>query len=82
MQEVTVQTKVEVTVNVRLNYTTGSPGKMYMRNGDPGYPPEPAEIEFLEATLDDDLDSVVSVAMEDDDFYNRLVNEAEEKLQD
>ena len=29
---------------VRYEYEPGSPGRMYMPNGDPGYPPEPAEL--------------------------------------
>lgn len=32
------------------NYYAGYPGRMYLANGDPGDPPEPAEIEFYEAT--------------------------------
>ncbi len=29
---------------VRFAYTPGRPGCMYLRNGDPGYPDEPAEL--------------------------------------
>ena len=36
-----------------VHYTEGDPGRMYMNNGDPGYPPEPGELEVdeLEACL-------------------------------
>ncbi len=30
---------------VEFDYSPGRPGKMYLRNGDPGYPDEPAEVE-------------------------------------
>lgn len=32
-------------VEVSFHLTKGRPGRMYLRNGDPGYPPEPAEVE-------------------------------------
>lgn len=38
---------------VTFNYYKGSPGHMYMRNGDPGDPPEPSEIEMLSIHLDE-----------------------------
>ncbi len=34
-------------VEVSYSYSPGRPGRMYMRNGDPGYPDEPAEVEIL-----------------------------------
>ncbi len=33
---------------VEFDYSPGRPGKMYLRNGDPGYPDEPAEVEVTE----------------------------------
>jgi cysteinyl-tRNA synthetase len=35
-------------VQVDYTYSAGRPGKMYMPNGDPGYPDEPAEAEILQ----------------------------------
>lgn len=34
--------------DVRIEYTItpGYPGRMYLSNGDPGYPPEPDEVEI------------------------------------
>jgi hypothetical protein len=39
--------KIEVT----YRYAPGSPAVMYQRNGDPGWPAEPAEIELINAQL-------------------------------
>ena len=36
---------------VSFNYTKGRPGSMYKSNGDPGDPPEDAEVEVLSATF-------------------------------
>ena len=38
-------------VQVDYTYSPGRPGKMYMPNGDPGYPDEPAEVEILNVWL-------------------------------
>lgn len=38
-------------VEVQYTYSPGRPGKMYLRNGDPGYPPEPAEAEIIAVYL-------------------------------
>lgn len=37
----------EINVKVEYSYYAGCPGKMYMANGDPGYPEEPASIDIL-----------------------------------
>ena len=41
----------DATAVVKFTYTPGSPGKMYLRNGDPGYPEEPAEVEIDEVLI-------------------------------
>ena len=38
-------------VQVDYTYSAGRPGKMYLRNGDPGYPEEPAEVEIVNVWL-------------------------------
>ena len=38
-------------ISVDYTYNAGRPGKMYLRNGDPGYPDEPAEAEILNVWL-------------------------------
>ncbi len=40
-------------VDLTLNYSPGCPAVMYRRNGDPGWPAEPAEIEIISAKLAD-----------------------------
>lgn len=42
---------IELEVEVEFNFYPGSPGRMYMPNGDPGYPPEPDELEVLSVAL-------------------------------
>ena len=37
----------EQEVEVVYTYSAGRPAVMYLRNGDPGYPEEPAELELL-----------------------------------
>ena len=64
----------EQEVTVDYIYIAGRPGKMYLRNGDPGYPEEPAEVEivnvwfhglcilkyFTDKALDSLLDTITS----------------------
>lgn len=38
-------------VEVQYTYSPGRPGEMYLRNGDPGYPPDPAEAEIIAVYL-------------------------------
>lgn len=37
----------DATVTVEYDYRKGRPAVMYLRNGDPGYPAEPAELTLL-----------------------------------
>lgn len=39
----------EVECEITFNYTPGRPAVMYLQNGDPGYPADPSEIEFISA---------------------------------
>ena len=41
----------EQEVEVQYSYSAGRPAVMYLRNGDPGYPEEPAELEVLKVFL-------------------------------
>lgn len=38
----------EIAVEIEFDYTPGTPDVFYMRNGDPGYPGDPAEVENVE----------------------------------
>lgn len=44
---------VEHSVSVEANYYPGSPAVFYERNGDPGHPEEPDEVEVLKVTRKD-----------------------------
>lgn len=39
----------EIECQITFSYTRGRPAVMYLRNGDPGYPADPDEIEFVSA---------------------------------
>jgi hypothetical protein len=41
----------DLEVKVKFTFTPRLPGKMYLRNGDPGYPSEPAEVEIDEVLV-------------------------------
>jgi hypothetical protein len=71
----------EFDVEVTYSYSPAIPGVMYLRNGDPGYPEEPAEVEILscrprdphmgtdlvkeDALSDDELEYLTDRAFED-----------------
>lgn len=38
-------------IEIEYRYSPGDPGCMYQRNGDPGWPPEPAEVDLIGAKL-------------------------------
>jgi len=40
----------EIECEITFSYSPGRPAVMYLRNGDPGYPSDPAEIELVSAT--------------------------------
>ena len=41
----------ETDATVTVNYWPGRPAVMYLRNGDPGYPEDPDELEIVSMTL-------------------------------
>jgi len=44
--------ETEFTADVSYSFSKGSPAVMYQRNGDPGWPAEPAEIEITGIEVD------------------------------
>ncbi len=58
--------KVEIT----FTYSPGRPAVMYLRNGDPGYPEEPAEVEITSLNIGGDtwIDLMSEYLTENDDF--------------
>lgn len=56
---------VEIPVKIRVtHYTPGRPAVMYLRNGDPGYPDEPAEIEWEIDLTDEQIGALVRAEIE------------------
>lgn len=45
--------EMEIPVEIEFSYTKEVPAVMYLPNGDPGYPSEPAEIEITNVIGDD-----------------------------
>jgi hypothetical protein len=41
-----------VEIEIEADYTPPTPDVHYLRNGDPGHPGEPEEVEFLSVTID------------------------------
>lgn len=40
-------------VDITYTYSPGRPAVMYLRNGDPGYPADPAEVELVKAEVEE-----------------------------
>ena len=73
----------DLAFEVDFDYSPGDPGRMYMANGDPGYPPEPEEWDVTRVMMiypDEsaikpvDVTSVMTQTMMD--FFNEQVKEA------
>lgn len=71
-------------VTVTFNHRPGRPAVRYLRNGDPGYPADPAEVEFvsaepepgvtLPAALKRDLDDWCDNWLADDEGHERALD--------
>jgi hypothetical protein len=64
----------EIEVEVTGNYYPGLPEQRYLRNGDPGYPAEAAEMEIISVFPDVDLTQA-----EEDRIVEKLIKRAEER---
>jgi len=78
------------TAEITFTYKRGSPAVMYQRNGDPGWPAEPAEIEFISAKLvngdglrptQDQLDDWAQDWLDSDAGFNLALEEVERDLE-
>ena len=71
----------EATISVEADYTPGSHGTWYKRNGDPGDPPEPPECEITSIIVKEKDQPDREIFFKDlSDFdQERLVEEAIEK---
>lgn len=81
-QEVEIYLKTyDDPIFVQFNYLPSTPGRMYLSNGDPGYPPEPAEFDINAVFIgekeitDYDYDEVYEALLEKE-------SEIEERLYD
>ena len=63
-----------------VKYTPGTPDVMYLSNGDPGYPGDPAELEVLSATCNG-VDISKAFRFEEDPFYDILCEKAWEAIE-
>jgi hypothetical protein len=59
--KITIETEIEVDgdevlVTVDAEFTAGCAGRMYMSNGDPGYPDEPDEVDIVTVTGEDGVE--------------------------
>jgi len=58
-----------VKVEIHYHYIPGHPAVMYLSNGDPGYPEEPADVEIFAVAIADNYGMIVS-----DDQLNAAVD--------
>lgn len=63
----TIKVCLEIDVEVSGTFISGTPGRMYLDNGDPGYPDEPAEF-HIEKVLWQGLDIMKALENEKHDF--------------
>jgi len=59
--KITIETEIEVDgdevlVTVDAEFTAGYAARMYMSNGDPGYPEEPDEVDIITVTGEDGVE--------------------------
>jgi len=60
-----------VTFEVEFNASPGRPGCMYLHNGDPGYPDEPAEFEILSIKLEGNDQDLSELLQHGQQLYDR-----------
>jgi hypothetical protein len=84
MSEVTVYVEIPVKVLV-TRYTPGRPAVMYLRNGDPGYPADPEELEYELSTCPEELVKLVETQLQtdsDDSVLDQYLSEQDEPGED
>lgn len=79
-------------VLIEYKFSPGRPAKMYLRNGDPGYPADPAEVDFLSAklvhhTINDSMQKMldewaVEYLASDDGFTDAVENAQDDSERD
>jgi hypothetical protein len=75
-------------LEVVYDYTPCRPGRMYLDNGDPGYPDDPPELDItavylnlpqVQLNLKDILDDLGALETIEQDLWEHLDNEGEEE---
>ena len=61
----------DLDLKVEYEYYKGHKGRMYMKNGDPGYPDEPSEVEILTVT-DSNGHAIALTDEEVEDIENKI----------
>lgn len=77
---VSVKLSDDVELQLTGNYMPRQPGKMYMSNGDPGYPDEPAEFDIIEAEITKGTVLDLILQLDTGVVLDTLANRAIEKL--
>lgn len=67
-----IKIQLEIEVDVDGTYHPADPGKWTLSNGDPGYPPEPAEYE-INKVMWGDLDITDILSEEDLDYITEVM---------
>ncbi len=67
-----IKIQLEIEVDVDGTYHPSDPGKWTLSNGDPGYPPEPAEYE-INKVMWGDLDITDILSEEDLDYITEVM---------
>jgi len=62
---------------VHYFYSPGRPGRMYMSNGDPGYPDDPAELEIVKVEGVAFEEELLEYINDSDDICGQIVEEIE-----
>jgi len=62
----------EIEVEVEYSYTPGTPDVMYLSNGDPGHPGDPAEFEILKVTFNGEN---ITFLFDGNDAFETLIAE-------
>ena len=72
---------LEIEVELEVNFICSTPDVLYLPNGDPGYPGEPAEWELLKIGQPIvDIFSLVEGKMGEGKFYDEVLNQVIEEM--
>ena len=78
---------LDIEGSIEGNYTPGRPAVMYLRNGDPGYPADPAEFELTEVCITDIAgqklaEQIILDAKGQEQFYEEFCDQIDQRATD